>query len=183
LVIACIFPLLFTLSARNTSTTTQSALLQEMNIQANSSTDCEFLHSVVHSWLVQADSESGGSSKNDFTHTVQWARVLPVRCPWQEANGVITSQKCKRYTPSFGESFSSLIQCFARETNVRVDEFTHESFQKNISVDFGNTAVEQFSVDVIFDNSRTVAIAYARIACCPIVFLHFFSFAAISLCF
>jgi hypothetical protein len=160
-VIACVFPLLLTLSTRNTSTTTQSEFLQAINIQADAVTDCDFLQSAVDSWLVQADAESGGSNNNEFTHTVLWARVLPVRCPWQDAYGVITSQAdCP---VSAGDlSFSRLIQCFASATKVRVDEFTHVSLEEMLFVDFGDQAQEQFSVDVIFDNSRMVAIAYVR---------------------
>lgn len=163
LCIACGFPLLLTLTTRNTSAVSQSALLQAMNVQATSVNDCDFLRSVVDSWLIQANAESGGSGSDEFTYTVQWARVLPARCEWQQPNGVITSQRtsCARTpTPSVGELLvDDVVHCFAGETTVRVEEFTHKSLRDLVEVNSGAaSALVEFSVDIIFDNSRTVAI-------------------------
>lgn len=162
LCIACGFPLLLTFTRRNTSIATQSALLQAMNVQANSVDDCDFLKSVVDSWI-QANAESGGSDGDVLTYTVHWARLLPVRCTaWQKPNGVITLKQspcAETPTPSSGEelSLARVVECFAGETTLRVAEYSHKSLSDFVVINA--TATEAFSVDIVFDNSRTVAIA------------------------
>jgi hypothetical protein len=66
-----------------------AALLQANNEAAES--DCAYLESAVNSWLrmaiVDGVSPAVGSQNETFT---LWAQLLPARCDFQNAEGVIT---------------------------------------------------------------------------------------------
>jgi hypothetical protein len=71
-------------------------LLLATNMAANTSTleSCAFLRSSVNSWLLAASQQPTLYNLLDEQQEnvyLTWAQLLPVRCSWQQPNGLITT--------------------------------------------------------------------------------------------
>jgi hypothetical protein len=71
----------------------QVKLLQANNLSANNTDLCDYLMDAVSAWLKGSTTEQIDYTIESSTQTdvfVLWAQLLPVRCPWQREDGVIT---------------------------------------------------------------------------------------------
>jgi hypothetical protein len=85
--------MLGSLSEQNLVSYNMVDLLQAQNLAAPSSSeeDCSYLKTSVQSWLRMATTPQPASRFANVEDTfVLWAQVLPVRCDFQRADGVIT---------------------------------------------------------------------------------------------
>ena len=91
--IVLVLPLLVNLHGQNLVAIELVGLLQANNLAAptSSSADCEYLESSVKSWLSVAVVPQPASLLTSAEDTfVLWAQLLPVRCSFQNSDGVIT---------------------------------------------------------------------------------------------
>lgn len=65
-------------------------LLHENNIANFVVDDCDYLKDFVQSFLLTADAMQPDSKLLSTNTYMLWARILPVRCPFQSSDGVIT---------------------------------------------------------------------------------------------
>lgn len=85
-------PVILSLLGVNTVSLDMVDMLEANNLvlsEANSSS-CVFLRDTVNAWLEVGSMVNTQLSYYDEKAFVLWARLLPVRCDWQRADGVIT---------------------------------------------------------------------------------------------
>jgi hypothetical protein len=147
-------------------------LLQANNVVAgsNSTEDCDYMNVAVKSWLlttskVNAPFAVGGGHSDDSY--VVWAQLLPVRCDWQDSEGVIT-------TCLWGSNFPSEICSVWNDTRpLSTEQATTSYFANKLGLRAGELVEfdrwdpgngpevdsNPFYVRGIFDESHTVAVA------------------------
>ena len=97
-----ILPLFFGLNHQNMVSDNLTGVLQANNLASVTGfRDCEYLQNAIESWLNIAIVDQpgttsiiqpkGGIERNETYTYVLWAQVLPVRCPFQNETGTITS--------------------------------------------------------------------------------------------
>lgn len=164
LFLVCVFPSLFSLRNHNPVTQKSAMLLQANNIGApsNSTDDCAFLLNAVQSWLQGTGaSYIGYDELSDENSFVLWAELQPVRCDWQEDNGVITAcNTASTFVPEGTCDFWSknspkppeqaTIEFFAEEVDRRKSEIT-EVFVGADEPQF------EFYVRVFYDESHATS--------------------------
>ncbi|GKY91659.1 hypothetical protein MPSEU_000137800 [Mayamaea pseudoterrestris] len=152
MLMVAVYPVIYTLGSSNQSSDKLVKLLAQNNLLSNSTDECDYLRNAVFSWV-----ESTAQATTDYKIDEQggtydiplllWAQVLPVRCDWQEASGVITA--CP-------ESLSKVSQCefwatfnpldpslasseyFAERLGARVEGIVeYTQVNEDIAVDFG----------------------------------------------
>lgn len=93
MLIVSVFSLENSLTQQNLVSKDLVDLLQANNLAAptNSTDDCDYLESAVNSWIKMAIKPQPASFISTVEDTfVLWAQLLPVRCDFQNATGVIT---------------------------------------------------------------------------------------------
>ena len=109
-----------------------------------------------------SDDNGDGKWDDDTVNPVQWAQLLPYRCPWQEPNGVFTSiGSCGRPMDNATDfALDDVLECISKKTDARIGELSEVTLHREATADFGDgSETVKFTVRVIFDNSETVAVA------------------------
>lgn len=96
-----ILPLFFSFSHQNLVADNLTKVLQANNLVATTGlSDCDYLQKAIESWLniaiVDQPESTQTISLNETDTFVLWAQVLPVRCPFQNETGTITTCAGKR---------------------------------------------------------------------------------------
>lgn len=152
------------------------------NLAANSTADCDYLLNAVTAWLTSATFEQtrfptvGVDVENIEQNYLflLWAQLLPVRCSWQDPEGVITY--CPNNTDILNAANVSVCDIwnanrppnaslatadyFARKYEVREGSvLEYQLFQQSYS-DFGSDdGLSDFAVRVMVNESNTLAFA------------------------
>jgi hypothetical protein len=174
--VTIVLPLLYAVDQQNLVADRMTALLQSNNLAALSGiTDCEYMEFAVESWLNMAIVPQPPSALPSIDYTfVLWAQVLPVRCPFQNETGVITScrGRLSKYrempqnddtcniwdnlSPATAEEASEAY--FAEALNLR-----QGSIVKKVAVPVGESAsidaLSGFNVTVVFNKNPTISLA------------------------
>jgi len=165
-------PLLYTID-RNPASYMEGLLLQANNLASNTTDDCEYLESAINAWFKSSDVARPKLSYVDDEGGVyvQWAQVLPVRCDFQNSDGVIT------FCDEFDAAGSDRVTCdfwagpqqpelpiyatpeyFAAQLGVRVGGLNEIVFQETAPADFGDgNATADFYVRIIFNEAHVIA--------------------------
>lgn len=184
-----VLPLLSSLHEQNLVATELVELLQANNLAAPTTDDCDFLESAVKSWMnvaVKPQPTSVLSSQEDTF--VLWAQLLPVRCEFQDPNGVITfcegndsllnsnEEACivwDNFAPDFNDLNSTcwakpvpqdcvenyLEGYFATELNLRVGGIRTIRPQAGYDVPYADLSkFTNFDVTVVYNENPTVAL-------------------------
>lgn len=110
--VVLVLPLLSAIIGQNLIALEFTQLLEDNNlasITGDNDTDCDYLELAIESWLTMAIIPQPSYNRPDVESTfVLWAQVLPVRCPFQDENGVITS--CDGRLSTLQESYPSTCQ-------------------------------------------------------------------------
>jgi hypothetical protein len=180
LLIVSVFPIFLSPVTRNPVTYNDVSLLQANNVAANSTDDCAYLKHAVVSWLLTvSDVDVLNNWHHDYGHelNVQWAQLLPVRCPWQRSDGVITACDENAHIsddfPACGiweatmpdDPADATPDYFAKKLNLRPGELTEyvrqevaiSDFPQDVSTDF--LEADEFYVRAIFNQASTVSYA------------------------
>ena len=94
MLIISLLPALHAGLIRNPDSRNQVHLLRDNNVASNSTEDCEYLFYAVQSWLygsAQIHTFYGLIDDEIRDPHLLWAQLLPVRCVWQQSNGVVTT--------------------------------------------------------------------------------------------
>ncbi len=177
-----VVPLFYSITDQNQGALNLTKLLQAENMVSTTGLyDCNYLEQAIDSWLNMAivDQLTFDDNDNGETPYVLWARVLPVRCPFQNRNGVITScsgaqsrfrlnnayrQTCKLWesvdpVPNVGYgSTTSIREYFARELNLRGDGVIVTQ-EPSTAGAYPYNALDPFTVTVVFDHNPTIVAA------------------------
>lgn len=177
-----VVPLFYTVTYQNLTSLNLTKLLQAENLASTTGLyDCNYLEEAIDSWLNLAIVDQREDHEGDTNETpyVLWARVLPVRCPFQDKRGVITScqgkQKrfrtcgeCAQYEPTcdlwdssdpipdvgYGNT-TEIREYFAKELNLRGDGiFVYQ--QPTTKDRFALDAMDPFQVTVVFNQNPTI---------------------------
>lgn len=171
LFIVCFFPAIITISNRNSVTENQVNFLHASNVRSSSVDDCDYLFSAVQGYIrssVFANTEFGD---DDTIESLQllWARLLPVRCDWQQENGVITScdvqynrrvEACeiwKAAKPAQGEESR---QHFARALGLRPGSIVEFERSTTSVADFSSTGEATYSFHAYINQTHMVSYTY-----------------------
>lgn len=165
----CIFPMIYTVfHNRNTVSYNQVLLLQANNVISNTTEDCSYLQDAVQSWLksvVVLPSSSRFIQKDNRRVFAPWAQLLPVRCNWQQQDGVITYcgsdlGLCNYYGESVTADSAANLEDFADSLGLRKGELAVISSQMIAPADFHDGSITaDFFVQAIFDQSHIVTLA------------------------
>jgi hypothetical protein len=171
--VAVVLPLLYAINQQNLVADRLTALLQSNNQVALSGlTDCEYMEFAVESWLNMAIVPQPPSS-DDYTF-VLWAQVLPVRCPFQNETGVITS--CRGRLSKYREMAQNEATCniWDKHSPSSADEASEAYFAealklrqdaivKKVALPDGESAIinalSGFNVTVVFNKNPTISLA------------------------
>jgi hypothetical protein len=169
--IICLLPALYAGLTRNPVTRNQVYLLQDNNVASNATDDCEYLYKAVQSWLyssatIQTFYEVIDKGERD-AHLL-WAQVLPVRCNWQRANGVITTCDSIRsptidsicaYWDNTMTTYPSK-ENFAETLGNRPGEILDVSLQSFAPSNFvNNETLSEFYVRALYNEAHPIALA------------------------
>jgi hypothetical protein len=174
--VAIVLPLLYAINQQNLVADRITTLLQSNNLVALSGiTDCEYMESAVESWLNMAIVPQPSSALPDIDYTfVLWAQVLPVRCPFQNETGVITS--CRGRLSKYREMPENDATCNIWDTHspTTTEEASEAYFAdalklrqgavvKKVALPVGETAsveaLSGFNVTVVFNKNPTISLA------------------------
>ena len=162
-----VLPIIFAISIQNYTASNLTKLLQAENLVSTTSIgDCEYLEFAIDAWLNTVLTKPSTKEK-DGNPFVLWAQVLPVRCPFQNETGVITSctkkqsqhfqSKCEiwddYFPPDLDDDTRTIRNYYASELNLRgggiiVDQQPTGSFQFE--------ALDVFKVTVIYNQNPTI---------------------------
>eukprot|EP00590_Aulacoseira_subarctica_P009415 CAMPEP_0172422826 /NCGR_PEP_ID=MMETSP1064-20121228/8945_1 /TAXON_ID=202472 /ORGANISM="Aulacoseira subarctica , Strain CCAP 1002/5" /LENGTH=1415 /DNA_ID=CAMNT_0013163879 /DNA_START=50 /DNA_END=4294 /DNA_ORIENTATION=+ len=164
--IVAILPIISTIrvdGGANVAASEMTTLLQGNNLVAPSTSlyDCEYLGNATAAWLqaMAFNLQNDRFGKNERKLYLLWAEILPVRCDFQGADGVVTVQACD-YNSSLLKSYSDLTQplcgvwttapaSFARTLNIREGEI----LSNTVNITYQG---QQFIVKTTFDESYAV---------------------------
>lgn len=171
LVIVALGPTLYSATTRNPVSYNEVHLLQANNLASNTTDTCDYLENAVLAWFRSVKLVRPSFHPGNEDSIIQWVQMLPVRCDWQNEDGVVTycegfpSETSSRLScdvwesslPSFPEDATP--QYFADERGLRIQGINEIFVNETGPADFGdgNTTV-YFSVRAIFN--ETDAIAY-----------------------
>ena len=179
-----IFPIIYSYGKSNKYPFNQVELLQANNVAANETDLCDYLEDAVSSWLKGTSTE-----QNDYTLTrsrkqnpgvfVLWAQLLPVRCEWQRADGVITwcpasvaddYSVCSFWNRTMPNSTSQATpEYFADALGVRVGGIIEFLWTKNAYGNFNASDSNQtYQVQVLLDETDALRYSYVYAACCEV---------------
>ena len=171
LAIVVVFPAIYAFRRANEVDTELVGLLQANNLDANTTDQCEYLHSAVGAWLSAVSVNYAKQRyliEADSTEvSVVWAQLLPVRCSWQRDDGVITDCEsfpiqndyaCRVWEDAPGPDIATR-EYFAEELNIRVGAL--QEYSSNALADFGTSGnLTEFRVESINDLSESVAATF-----------------------
>ena len=139
-------------------------LLQANNVAAQN--DCIYLESAVNSWLNLAVVPQPASFLSNLDDTfVLWAQILPVRCPFQSEDGVITS--CDDDESTLALANSGVCKIWEDSAPSNASEATNEYFASELGlrVDGISTITSAFDqgfpdyqVQVVYNENPTVSL-------------------------
>jgi hypothetical protein len=172
--VVMVLPMLSAISQQNRVADNVTNLLQASNLVSQGGVaDCAYLEHAIKSWLNMAIIPQPPSElKNlDFTY-VLWAQVLPVRCPFQNETGVITTcvgtdsdfmnvnpHACDiwdNYSPA--NPLDATPEYFAEQLNLRAGGIvTKRGLPSGQSAQF--EALSAFNVTVIYNENPTISLA------------------------
>jgi hypothetical protein len=142
-------------------------LLHETNLAINSnSTDaCAYLKQFLDSWLLTAESIQPDSSLLGTNTYLLWARISPLRCDFQQVDGIITvcsdsspveQRTCELWQEnSTFASFDRLPAHFAEMQDIRVGGI-REIYKENIAPCWEGGEC-RFETHVLFNDNFTVS--------------------------
>jgi hypothetical protein len=145
---------------RNPVTHKQVQLLQSNNLVSNTTDDCEYLYIAVQSWLqcsVKVQTLYHPTEKGNPDVRLQWAQVLPVRCDWQRADGVITTCGVDQLT-----FYSSACDYWERSMTPDPNDATAEYFADELGIRPGGIVeiVRQTIAPANFDGSGSIPVEF-----------------------
>eukprot|EP00537_Pseudo-nitzschia_pungens_P011753 CAMPEP_0172392138 /NCGR_PEP_ID=MMETSP1061-20121228/8357_1 /TAXON_ID=37318 /ORGANISM="Pseudo-nitzschia pungens, Strain cf. pungens" /LENGTH=1303 /DNA_ID=CAMNT_0013122921 /DNA_START=516 /DNA_END=4427 /DNA_ORIENTATION=- len=166
-------PLFFSFSHRNYVAVSMVNLLQSQNlVSANGVRDCEYLESAIDSWLNMAVVDQPHVKNQNNTY-VLWAQVLPVRCPFQNDRGVITSctKRASKYRKQYPvtcdvwdtanpprliqDDHDNIRNYFARTLHIRGSGISVTQQPTNPN-SYAFEALNVFNVTVVFNQNPTI---------------------------
>lgn len=169
--VVLVLPMLTSISGQNVIDVQFTQLLEDNNLAAVAGvSDCDYLQLAIESWLNMAIIPQPPDVLSDVETTfVLWAQILPVRCPFQDDDGVITS--CAGRLSNFRENYPKTCQIwdalapaspefanadyFASALNLRPSGIATYSNYAGGNFD----AVDGFNVTVIYNNNPSIALA------------------------
>jgi Adenylate and Guanylate cyclase catalytic domain len=174
--VVIVLPLLNSINQQNLVAVNFTKLLEASNLEALSGiADCEYMELAIESWLNMAVVPQPPSEIRGIEYTfVLWAQVLPVRCPFQNETGVITSCRGRlskyrempvneatcdiwdTYSPSTSEQATAAY--FAEALNLRQGGIVTKIAEP--SGESGNIdALDAFTVTVVYNENPTISLA------------------------
>ncbi|KAG7349730.1 adenylate cyclase family protein [Nitzschia inconspicua] len=169
--VVTILPLLNAINQQNLVADSVTKLLQANNLAALSGiSDCEYMEFAIESWLNMAIVPQPPSKIREINHSfVLWAQVLPVRCPFQNITGVITS--CRGPLSKYREMPENKPTCdiwdtFSPATSEEASvEYFAEALKlreggivKKTAESSGDT-LSGFNVTVVYNENPTISLA------------------------
>ena len=173
-----VLPLCFSIS-KNPLAYQLTTFLQAQNQQANNIyiTDverCEYLEGAIDSWLNMAIVYPHGYSNDTVKDTyILWAQVLPVRCPFQNSDGKITSCTGKQSRFKFDYPYTCEVWDSLEVPKYTENQAIQNAFARNLSIRGDGIFVERepiisnptnfsrplnvFEVTVVVNNNPTIA--------------------------
>jgi hypothetical protein len=177
LLIVTVFPIIYSFGKANNFSFNQVRLLQANNLVANSTTECDYLHNAVESWIQGTSGEEHdysllGKWRNVDSY-VLWAQLLPIRCDWQREDGIITwctecignmCETCSFWNRTIVPPSEATPNYFANVLGVRVGGIVAYQLQ-NVTAMFaqGSVSNQSYSVKVIVDETDTLTYSYVRV--------------------
>ena len=170
--IICFLPALYAGLSRNPVRRNQVYLLQDNNVASNSTDDCDYLFNAVQSWLYSSaiiQTYYGLIDKGEQDAHLLWAQVLPVRCSWQQDNGVITTCGSTRtvttidpiciYWENTNTNYPSK-EYFAESLATRPGEILDIALQNFVPSNFAiNGTMSEFYVRAFYNAAHPIALA------------------------
>jgi hypothetical protein len=170
--IISLLPALYAGLTRNPDTRNQVHLLQDNNVVSNSTEDCEYLFHAVQSWLYgSAQIQTHYKLIDDATRDphLLWAQVLPVRCVWQQNNGVVTTCDAFRVVTaidSICDYWDNMMttnpskEYFADSLGTRPGGILDISITSFAPTDFvDNATISEFYVRAFYNEMHPIALA------------------------
>lgn len=170
--VVIVLPLLYAVSQQNLVADRITQLLQSNNLVALSGvTDCEYMELAIESWLNMAIVPQPPSELPRIDTFVLWAQVLPVRCPFQNETGVITS--CRGRLSKYREMPENEATCNIWDTfsPANSDEANEAYFAEALRLRQGGIlkkvayppnpsidALSGFNVTVVFNENPTISL-------------------------
>lgn len=174
--VVIVLPILSAVNQQNSVSNSVTDLLQKNNLAAPSGiTDCDYMELAVESWLNMAIVPQPPSELAVIDNTyVLWAQILPVRCPFQNETGVITSCRGRlskyREIPGY-EATCDIWDFFSPATS---EEATETYFAEKLKLREGGIfkktarpsedngsidALAGFNVTVVYNENPTISLA------------------------
>lgn len=172
--IVTIFPLILSMLGQNTAALNYVYLLQENNVllsKANASS-CDFLEETVKSWLYLGVSVQNLVPFYNVTTFVLWAQLLPARCDFQRADGVITicdvqreifsgslNRTCEIWRSLPNDTNDATPEYYADMLDIRVGGITEYAEEQNGLLTYANGTIsnETFSVRLLANENHVIA--------------------------
>ena len=167
LVIGVVFPAIYAIQTGNYVNQQMVDLLLANNLVANTTDECDYLQTAVTSWLAgvsRAPSHQRYILGGEADSHVVWARLLPVRCPWQRSDGVITDcsylavgndETCAIWAEGPEDANDASPEYFAKTLELRVGEL--QEYEESALSDFGVVGNQTvYYVESINDLSHTI---------------------------
>jgi len=170
LVIVTLGPTIYSPLARNPVSYNEVRLLQANNLASNTTDDCDYLENAVQAWFRSVKLVRPSFHPQNENFDIQWVQMLPVRCDWQNDDGVITrcddfptatSSKlsCDAWVsslPEFPEDATPMY--FANELELRIQGINEILVNETGPADFGDGNITaEFYVRAIFNETDTIA--------------------------
>jgi hypothetical protein len=172
--VVLVLPILSAISGQNLIAMEFTQLLEDNNLASFSGDgDCDYLELAIESWLNMAIVPQPSSDTTDVEPTfVLWAQVLPVRCPFQDENGVITS--CDGRLSTFRESFPGTCQIWDELAPSSPEDATADFFASTLNLRSGGVVTYHFgsngkievngvNVTVVYNENVTISRANERL--------------------
>jgi hypothetical protein len=173
LLIATVFPIIYSYGRSNKFAFNQVRLLQANNLASNSTSACAYLQNAVHAWLLGTSIEDNGYSLLGVTRSIEayvlWAQLLPVRCDWQRDDGIITwcescvtntsmCEPCEFWNRTIVPPSNATPDYFADVLGVRVGGIVEYDLENTaLMFDRGLSTNQSYSVTVIVDETDTLS--------------------------
>lgn len=166
-----VIPMLGAMNQQNRIAPRFANLLEANNIVAlGGSTDCDYLENAIESWLSMAIIPQPPAEVPNVEPTfVLWAQVLPVRCPFQNATGVITS--CGGKLAKFRQTYPTTCDIWENKAPPTPDMASDEYFAAALNLrpggiirEFGAPggrfeALSGFNATIYYNQNPTISLA------------------------
>lgn len=166
-----VIPMLGAMNQQNRIAPRFANLLEANNIVAlGGSTDCDYLENAIESWLSMAIIPQPPAEVPNVEPTfVLWAQVLPVRCPFQNATGVITS--CGGKLANFRRTYPTTCDIWENKAPPTPDMASGDYFAAALNLrpggiirEFGAPggrfeALSDFNATIYYNQNPTISLA------------------------